>query len=121
MIDRVKSYMSKHSDDGIVAETSNLTMKPGRVKGTLLDTLRKRSYEGGVCAKCGLEVKRLTVDHIVPLHVLWSFDNAFEISANDPDNFQMLCEVCNRIKSGTLDMRNPKTAKLLQKYIQPYL
>lgn len=120
---RVESYLSKHAEILPKADSTQVKLegKKARIKGSKLDEWRVRGLEGGVCPKCSVEVKRLTVDHIVPVNIIASLDNAVEIATNDEDNFQFLCELCNRAKSGSLDMRNPRTAPLLQKYIQPYL
>lgn len=123
-IGKVLSYLAKHSppvqptreSDGL-----NLDIRKWRVKGSKLDEWRLKGQLGGVCDECNTTVTRLTVDHIVPLYFLNDIDNAFQIAVNDEENFQFMCEVCNRKKSGRIDIRNPKTAPLLAKYIAPYL
>lgn len=120
---RVESYLAKYAEVLPKADGTQVKLegKKVRIKKSALEEWRLKGLEGGICLKCEVEVKRLTVDHIVPVHILASLDNAVEIATGDEENFQFLCEICNRRKSGTLDMRNPKTAQLLQKYIQPYL
>ncbi len=72
------------------------------------------------CERCN-RWTRITVDHIIPVNILSCLDGGYELSVNDEENFQLLCEPCNRMKSGNLDITNPRTAKLLVKYMQPYL
>lgn len=122
-IGKVQAYLAKHSSNPLPSpDTSRIKLEGGkpRIKGSKLDEWRVRGALGGTCT-CGVTVTRLTVDHIVPVSFIANLDNAFEIATNDEDNFQLLCELCNRKKSGVIDMRNPKTAPLLAKYIAPYL
>jgi len=72
------------------------------------------------CSKCK-RVTRVTVDHIIPFCILNRLDDGAEISVNDVENFELLCVPCNSMKSGNIDITNPKTARLLVKYMQPYL
>lgn len=122
-VGKVISYLAKHSPVMPSPESGkmNLDGKKQRVKGSKLDEWRIRGTEGGVCGECNQKVGRLTVDHIIPLTILASLDDALDKAINDETNFQLLCELCNRKKSGYLDIRNPKTAPLLAKYIAPYL
>lgn len=68
-----------------------------------------------VCLKCGRNLY-LTVDHIIPVHMLTSLNLEEEIYQWE-DNFQVLCYACNKFKSGTLDISNPKTLRLLKEAI----
>lgn len=72
----------------------------------------------GACEKCGFNV-RITVDHIIPVTLLTELgcrDAAYE----DEENFQLLCQLCNTLKSNRLDHLNPKTVFLLKKYVAMY-
>jgi 5-methylcytosine-specific restriction endonuclease McrA len=74
----------------------------------------------GMCPKCGRE-SELTVDHLVPVSFLDCLDDGYEIAINDEENFEALCRPCNMFKSSRIDITNPKTARLITKYMQPYL
>jgi len=121
--EKVLQYLTKSSPVLPSRESQQITLSSKKlaVKGSRLDEWRRRGALGGNCNGCSRTVNRLTVDHIVPLLFLANLDNAFELAVNDDDNFQFLCEICNRKKSGQLDMLNQKTAPLLAKYIAPYL
>jgi len=68
------------------------------------------------CAKCPRE-NMLSVDHIIPLRILASF--GFNVKLfYDEENLQILCGACNHLKSDYLDFGNPKTKKLLIKYLE---
>lgn len=70
----------------------------------------------GKCEKCPA-TDNLTLDHIIPKTML--LDMGFEPDGQDFDeeNFSCLCRRCNMFKSNRLDFSNPKTKKLLLKYI----
>ena len=84
---------------------------------TKLGEWQKRASDGGACESCyvfGL----LTVDHIVPVSFIDSFDLTGTAKYEDAENFQMLCRPCNTLKAGRFDKRNPKTIPIIKKYIQ---
>lgn len=123
-INKVISYLHKYAGNDIPKPDGTRIELPAgnnRVKGSLLEQWRIKGLSGGLCHKCNIQVRRLTVDHIIPIHILSALDNAFDIAVNDENNFQFLCEICNRIKSGSLNVRDPRTARLLVKYMTPYL
>lgn len=97
-------------------------MKPakGFKKSKLFEWQERNNAQEGVCAKCGRTTK-MTVDHIIPVMITDRLDEGYEIATNDEENFQLLCRPCNTMKSGNIDITNPKTARLLVKYMQPYL
>ena len=63
------------------------------------------------CRKCG-RAERLTLDHIIPEKILRDFgiDTAVEMLEN---NYQILCQFCNRFKSDRLDFSIPETKEIL--------
>jgi len=86
-------------------------------KGTKLAEWQKRGKEGGVCNMCGETVKKLTVDHIIPKHLLEMLDKTGEACYEDEDNFTLICFSCNAFKANRIDIRDKKVKFLLQKYI----
>lgn len=92
-----------------------------KVKGTKLFEWQERATHAGECEKCHRFLPRLTVDHIIPVSILERLDEGREIAVNDEDNFQLICGPCNMLKSSQIDITNPKTARNLVKYLQPYL
>lgn len=70
------------------------------------------------CSRCG-DTKGLTVDHIVPSHLLLQLSTEHTPMAHEwEENFEILCMYCNRMKGGNLDVRNPKTYQVLRKALQ---
>lgn len=73
----------------------------------------KKSDTG--CEICG-RMFYLTVDHIIPVSLLMNM-NLMEECENWEDNFRIICGACNRTKGAFLDIRNPKTYRLLREAI----
>ncbi len=70
------------------------------------------------CAKCG-EMKRLTVDHIVPVSWLYQFMIFDEYISSDLEiNFEILCHYCNRYKADRIDPRDPRVYEVLEYVIK---
>jgi 5-methylcytosine-specific restriction endonuclease McrA len=93
-----------------------------KTEKSLLWQLQAQCQEkGGICAKCKREVNILTVDHIIPQSFTLSLDNGRWISNNDAENFQLLCQPCNKMKGASWDFTDDRTIKLLMKYLKPYL
>lgn len=69
--------------------------------------------EGGVCSRCGVEAPKLTVDHIIPGHIIKDLDPTGELVFEWDINFQLICLACNHNKGGNLDRSNPMTFTLL--------
>lgn len=67
------------------------------------------------CVRCK-RVREVTVDHIIPKHLLEQL-GLFEEVVNWPENYELMCMACNRFKSGQIDMANPKTVPLLKEII----
>jgi len=82
--------------------------------------LQQANQNGGECVKCKRMVGYLTVDHIVPASFVMCLDNGKYLAVNDEENFQMLCQPCNKMKGASWDFTNSATIKLLVKYLQPY-
>lgn len=81
----------------------------------------QQNYQnGGECKKCKRMVGYLTVDHIVPASFVICLDNGKNLAINDEENFQMLCQPCNKMKGAAWDFTDERTIKLLAKYLQPY-
>lgn len=92
-----------------------------KVRESKLFEWQEKAKSPGECAKCKRLCLWLTVDHIIPVSVLDRLDDGVELILNDEENFQLLCKPCNMMKSSIIDITNPKTAKLMVKYMRPYL
>lgn len=93
------------------------------MKGNLASRLKvwqNECLKGGECGMCKRTLDYLTVDHIVPISFVLSLDNGKNLAINDEDNFQKLCQPCNKMKGSSWDLRDLRTIKLLKKYLQPY-
>ena len=79
--------------------------------------LRKRLIRTiGKCESCNRNIN-LTLDDIIPQSLLKQLGIDPEVVFLK-ENFQLLCYGCNQFKSDRLDFRNPKTKKLLLKYLK---
>ena len=78
---------------------------------------QQRAALGGECQKCRQWVSKLSVDHILPDWFIRCFDPTDDMRFEDEENFEMLCYVCNHIKSGRIDKFHPKIKHLILKYI----
>ena len=85
-------------------------------KGTKLGEWQNTTAKGGQCTLCKNNYERLTVEHIIPSHILTELGLA-DLIYNDEENFETLCLGCNRLKAGTINILHPKTIPLLKKYI----
>lgn len=65
------------------------------------------------CARCGVSTGESTVDHIIPKQLL----KCIGITDTSIENYQPLCQKCNKTKGALLDPINEKTWELLDKYI----
>jgi hypothetical protein len=84
--------------------------------GTKLHEWQKKAALGGKCEKCDKDFPILSVEHIIPQHLLRQLgilDGVYE----DEDNFALYCHTCNHFKGGQIDMSHPKTVPLLKKYV----
>jgi 5-methylcytosine-specific restriction endonuclease McrA len=81
----------------------------------LFDWQKRNKGREAICPKC-LRVKEVTVDHIIPVHLLEQLGLEDE-TKNDEDNFELTCYTCNKFKGARIDLSNPKTVPLLKKYI----
>lgn len=91
-----------------------------RVQKSKLWEWQQKCSNGGECEKCKRMVGYLTVDHLVPQSFILCLDNGRELAINDEDNFQKLCQPCNKMKGAAWDFTNRKTITLLEKYLKPY-
>lgn len=82
-----------------------------------LSEWQTKCKEGGICESCKQHKPYLTVDHIIPVSILKVLDDTGEAMFEDTDNFQFICNPCNRFKGGNLDKKHPKTRELLIKYL----
>lgn len=90
-------------------------------KGTVLRKLQNNVNEGGYqCEKCGRK-DHLTVDHIIPVHILTALYIEPEYFNDDGDNLGVLCRWCNKLKGAQLDHLDPRTPKLLVKYVKKFI
>lgn len=86
----------KHFTDEQLAILGVADNRIKRVK--IGSNIRQQVYEkgGGVCAICGRPVnyEQFTIDHIVPIA---------RGGTNEISNFQIACNVCNKLKADSLD------------------
>lgn len=75
---------------------------------------------GGQCEKCNRVVSYLTVDHIVPMSFVLCLDNGKNLAHSDEENFQKLCQPCNKMKGASWDFTDSRVIELLNKYTEPY-
>jgi len=68
-----------------------------------------------VCPRCG-STHEITIDHIVPVSLLEQFGLDIEHLVDD-ENFELMCRRCNAFKANKLDFSNPKTKRLLIKFV----
>jgi 5-methylcytosine-specific restriction endonuclease McrA len=85
-------------------------------KGTKLAERQREYGNGGTCAKCQLHYPKLTVEHIVPGHILGDLGLA-DLIYDDDENMEPLCFGCNALKGPKLDPLHPKTHALLARYV----
>ncbi|MCP4355467.1 MAG: hypothetical protein GY793_07510 [Proteobacteria bacterium] len=78
---------------------------------------QEKGKTGGKCELCFKNVPFLTVDHIIPITIIDVIDITGQVKYEDESNFQHICMPCNHFKSNRLDIKNPKTIILLEKYI----
>lgn len=78
---------------------------------------QKLIREIGCCEKCKQNVRRLTIDHIIPQSFLK--DLGFKPEEDrDERNFRLLCSLCNSKKSKDFDFTDPRTYYLLLEYLK---
>ena len=82
-----------------------------------LDEWQKIANQGGECRNCGRFVKKLSVDHIIPVYILDCLDDTGEAKYEWEDNFELLCVPCNNFKGAKLDKMNLKTKRLLMELL----
>lgn len=87
-------------------------------KNSKLSEWQNKARQGGKCAACKKVVKNLTVDHIVPVTIVRNLDLTGEAIYEDEENFELICSPCNSLKGHNLDRKNPKTKRLLEKYLK---
>ena len=90
-------------------------------KHTKLHEWQKRR-DTAKCEKCGT-TENITIDHIIPVVILEPLYldsplTKYDFIYNDEENFQFLCQYCNKLKGTRLDVRNPKTIPLLKRLIK---
>lgn len=85
---------------------------------SMLSEWQKQAKLGGACSKCFEGKTSLTVDHIIPVTILNTLDETGEKMYEWQDNFQLLCRICNVMKAGRLDKRNPRTKDLLLELLE---
>lgn len=68
------------------------------------------------CEKCPRNEK-LTLDHIIPVKIIKEF-GIDEEKMFMPENYRVLCGVCNHYKADRLDFSDKRTKELLVKYLE---
>lgn len=85
-------------------------------KNTKLGKWQKDAKNGGNCEKCHKYKNYLTVDHIVPKHLLEQLgfiDECYDME----ENFAKLCEACNKYKGARIDITDARAIKILKNLI----
>ena len=78
-------------------------------KSKLFEWQNKCKETSSRCEWCN-DTENLTVDHIVPVHILKEFEiDDYVASYEMEENFRILCRHCNKFKGGHLDLKNPAT------------
>ena len=85
-------------------------------KGTKLNDWQKLGKQGGICASCTGMQTYLTVEHIIPVHLLQQM-GLIDLIYEDEENFELWCRGCNGIKGSRIDPLNPKSGPLMLKYV----
>tara|TARA_R110000868_G_C10692254_1_gene748448 strand:+ start:126 stop:431 length:306 start_codon:yes stop_codon:yes gene_type:complete len=88
-------------------------MRKGQSK---LHELQNRKDKDGICSKCDRHLF-LTVDHIIPVHILENL-GLFTEQYDDVENFELICQYCNRRKGNKLDLLDERVFPLLEKYVE---
>lgn len=86
-------------------------------KKTKLFEWQQKAKEGGACSSCKRRTDVLSVDHVVPAHIVLALDASGKMIHEDEDNFTLLCIPCNKFKAGKINPADKKIKQLLQKYI----
>lgn len=99
--------------NGKVIDVSK-TVSVKRAIPIAIDAVMER--DGEKCRKCSA-TDQLTLEHIVPRHLLFELGVPEAEQFTDLDNMELLCAPCNHFKSGRLDFSHPRTKSILLKYI----
>lgn len=79
---------------------------------------QKKALDGGICPRCQTFRNILTVDHIIPISLLDILDYTGELKYEWEENFELICNVCNKFKGQRIDLANPKSKILLKKLVE---
>lgn len=71
---------------------------------------------GKQCEKCE-RTDNLTIDHIIPASFVKEF-GIDEIKTFMPENYRVLCRICNHYKGDRLDFSDKRTKELLIKFLE---
>jgi len=85
-------------------------------KKSKLNEIQNRKDKEGICSKCNRH-QFLTVDHIIPVQILENL-GLFTEQYDDVENFELICQYCNRRKGAKLDLLDKRVYPLLEKYVQ---
>jgi len=69
-----------------------------------------------LCEKCG-KWDNLTLDHIIPVQMIKEM-GIEEDKKFMPENYRVLCRICNSFKGNRLDYSEKRTKELLIKYLE---
>ena len=86
-------------------------------KQTKLYQYQQKCLGGGECQRCHRVVHQLSVDHIIPKHLLESLDVTGTKVYDWEENMELVCMPCNKFKSGRLEFSNQKTLPLLKELV----
>ena len=68
------------------------------------------------CPKCKEQVKRLTIDHIVPDWLVKRID-LFQVNLIIVGNKERICADCNIDKGGIVDYKDPRVKKFIKEFV----
>lgn len=96
-----------------------MKIKKKSVYANLLKEIKEGKFEKCENHFCQNKTN-LTIDHIIPIEILQSF-NLFDEIFEWKENFQIICKSCNFRKRNLLDLTNPKTIILLKEIMKKYV
>ncbi len=85
----------------------NLERKIEQTKESLI------AEHGKKCQMCNAK-EDLTIDHIIPMHILTNFGITRKETYESTYLLQLLCKRCNQLKTDRIDWKNPKSKKIFE-------
>lgn len=99
-----------------------LGLKPKKLKNRILKRMELHNKllvkDGDKCQKCP-STTDLTLEHIIPYWFLKEWLHyTLKDSYKDEWNFKILCKLCNREKSGSIDFSNKEIRENFLRYLE---